>query len=308
MNKNFLFFILASSLLVLSVITICLAPIINGLGFFDDWNISNCQKDDDDYNYNKDHGVYTSNAPGEKLVKDKIKECKRHKVMHGLEFAALIADVALGFICTFLGLIHYVEQGKSFEKTSGLIGTASGGIATVLTVVYVVYSGIIFNNEPVRDREILYDNKALFHWDGNKYVYNYDVKQLEKDLDIPYIKIKDLWKKQYNYDSNILEMSLDTNSEYKNCKMNLRESDISNRNSILNKNSRDIYTFIIDGISFTKNCEYYWNSYEDIKSEDNKYLYDRWLATLIFSCIICVCGIGVAIFGFLLFTGNSSSS
>ena len=204
MNKNFLFFVLASALLVLSVITICLAPIINGLEIedttsnsylFSEWNSKNCQIKDDDFKQKKSNGYYTSaRALEQQKDEAEIKECKRHKVMHGLEYAALISDIVLGFICTFLGLIHYVEQGKPFEKTSGLIGIASGGIVTVLTVVYVVYSGIIFCNEPVRGREILYDNKALYKWNGNKYVHNYDEQKAKDVEEIPYIKYKDLGK------------------------------------------------------------------------------------------------------------------
>ena len=310
MNKNFLFFVLASALLVLSVITICLAPIINGYGnidvsppnnnVFDSWNVANCQMLDDDYKYDKDRGHYNSQSAQEKQDKDKIKECKRHKVMHGLEFAALITDIVLGFICTFLGLIHYVEQGKPFETTSGLIGIASGGIATVLTVVYVIYSGIIFNNEPIREIEILYENKALFHWDGSKYVYNYEFQKLEKDLDVKFIKYKDLGKKQYNYDSELYQISKDQDSEYSKCNSlsftGLYEDDIRGSN-----------TKIRYSINPEKYCDYFWKGNERNDKDINKFLYDRWLTTLILSCLICVCGIGVAIFGFLLFSGKSSS-
>ena len=288
MNKNFLFFILASALLVLSVITICLAPIINGLeiddttsnsNLFSEWNSKNCQKEDDDFKQNKIIGSYTNSAPLQKQDEAKIKECKRHKAMHGLEFAALIADIVLGFICTFLGLIHYVEQGKPFEKTSGLIGIASGGIATVLTVVYVVYSGIIFCNEPVRGRELLYDNKALFKWNGNKYVRNYDEqKAKDVDKDIKYIKYKDLGKKQYNYDTDIYQMSIDSDSEYERCR------EATGTSIFISQVSAQVerYRYSVNGN--TKYCDYVWGGDESNQKDINRFLYDRWLTTIIFSC------------------------
>ena len=191
MDKYVFFFILASALLIISVITICLAPLINAAGtitiyntdtndlesedLFEDWNTANCQLLDDVYKYDKDSGVFNSdtNKKMETQRKRKIDDCKRHKAMFGLEYAALIVDIVLGFICTLLGLIHYLDQGKPFETTSGLIGIASGGIATVLTIIYVIYSGIIFTNDYIRitnNGNIFYDNHAYLHWNGNKYV------------------------------------------------------------------------------------------------------------------------------------------
>ena len=313
MDKYLFFFILSSALLIISVITICLAPIINGAGtvnfynigasapaneknLFKEWDTASCQLLNDDYKHKKDIGGFNGDTNGrdETQTKRTINECKRHKAMFGLEYAALIADVVLGFICTLLGLIHYLEQGKPFETTSGLIGIASGGIATVLTIVYVIYSGIIFNNDYIRDdtaSNIFYDNHAYLHWNGNKYVRNYDEQKLEEDLDVQYIKYKDLGKKGYNYDSEIYQMSLDSNSEYKQCQSNTPLT--------------SLITYSINSI--TKNCEYIW--YDSLnESVQAKYLYNRWLTSIILSVIICVCGIGLAFFGFLLFKGSSGSS
>ena len=39
---------------------------------------------------------------------------------------------------------------------------------------------------------------------------------------------------------------------------------------------------------------------------DNKYVFDRWVSTIIFSCFIAACCIGLAIFGFLLFKSDGS--
>ena len=39
---------------------------------------------------------------------------------------------------------------------------------------------------------------------------------------------------------------------------------------------------------------------------ENKYVFDRWVTTIIFSCFIIACCIGLAIFGFLLFKSDGS--
>jgi hypothetical protein len=46
--------------------------------------------------------------------------------MYGLEYSSLIIDVVLGFICTILGLLHYFDVAKPFEKISGIIGLSTG--------------------------------------------------------------------------------------------------------------------------------------------------------------------------------------
>ena len=53
------------------------------------------------------------------------------------------------------------------------------------------------------------------------------------------------------------------------------------------------------------------HEYFDLSFRDNihyKYIYDRWLTALILAVIIFVCDIGLAMFGFLLFTNKQESS
>lgn len=312
MKNNLLFLILSGALLALSVITVCLAPIINktdgNIGntyIFQDWSTENCQKKDDEYKYKKAHDVYNPETTGndhvkidEKIVKRRIEECKRHKVMYSLEYVAFIVDIVLGFICFVLGLMHFLESGNQFEKTSGMIGLVSGIIAAVITIVYVAFSALIFNNEPIVGSEILYPNKAYAHWNGNKYIYDYDEdKSIDEDPDLSLIKYKDLGKIQYNYDSEFYQMTIDSTNqnEYLNCRVN---------KDTLNRDQKQKYQFDI-----TKECEYIWsqstipNSYTD-----NKFLYDRWITTIIFGVLITVCGLCLGVFGFLLFKGKSDSA
>ena len=312
MNKNFIFFIIACSLFILSIITVNVAPIISkadsiitvdnrDVSFFEGWGNANCKKLDDDYKYKRDIRKYydeENKKPEEDQDKRIISECKNHKIMYSLEYAALIIDVSLGFICTFLGLINYLEPGKPFEKNSGLIGLISGIVVAVLTVVYVAFSANIFSNEPIRYIKKLYSNKASLHYNGvDKYIYDYDEeKAVNDDLDTPFIKYKDLGKKQYNYDSEIFQSSKDSKSEYYHCHFNFETS---------------FPTAIPVKYTIEANdheCIYLWNDKNfDNTSINNKFLYDRWLTSIILSVLIAVCGIGLVIFGFLLFTGSNNS-
>ena len=307
MNNNLFFLIISTALLVLSVITVCHAPIINGaVGnnyYMDKWNEANCKLMDDKYKYEKDHDVYNlEEVQGyidDKIAKRRITECKRHHLMFSFEYVAFIFDVVLGFICFFLGFIHYLEPGNKFEKVSGMIGLISGIIIAVFTIVYVAFSALIFNNEAIQGKSILYPNKASYHWNGQKYIHDYDEEKAEnEDTDIQLIKFKDLGKKQYNYDSEFYRMTIDSTNknEYKNCQYRLTSSDIS-----IQKN------YLTDT---TKSCEYVWESgsetYQD--STDNKFLYDRWLTTIIFGVLITVCGLCVGLFGLLLFKNSANSA
>ena len=308
MNKQLFFLITACSLFVLSIIAINVAPIISKSGiypYFHKWANGNCQKLEDEYKFGKDNHAYDSPVPKaqEKRDKNKIDECKRHKVMYGLEYSAFVIDVSLGFICSFLSLFHFLEPGKPLEKVSGFIGIFVGIITAVITIIYLVFNGLIFSNEPVRDIEILYPNKASLKYNGNKYVYNYDYDKKEDDYDIAFIKYKDLGKKQYNYDSEIFKaIKYYDNSEYEEC----QESDILVFYTGQDGNKKK---YTVDTTN-DHNCDYIWEEDFDNKDNYNKYLYDRWMTCIILGALIAVCGIGLIIFGFLLSKseGDSGSS
>ena len=83
--------------------------------------------------------------------------------MYGLKYSSLIIDVIWGFVCTILGLLHYFDIGKPFEKVTGIIGLATGIIGFVLTLFYLIYSGYIFTKDP-------YDDDS----GSNPYIYKRD--------------------------------------------------------------------------------------------------------------------------------------
>ena len=108
--------------------------------------------------------------------------------MYSLEYAALVIDVSLGFIIMVLAIIHVTEPGNKFEKISGILGLIIGAISTIITCVYLGYSGYIFNNQPIRTIVKLYSNKASWKWNGNAYITEYSQKEVNDDYDEQYIK------------------------------------------------------------------------------------------------------------------------
>lgn len=188
-----------------------------------------------------------------------------------------------------LGLLHYFDIGKYCEKITGIIGLASGVIGFILTIVYVGYSAYIFNNHH-SGKTLYYDNGAKYKWDGNKYVLPWTDEDKAKDHDADEAKYKDLGKKQYNYNSKLYKTYLKGEThESQNCKV----SDVT---SLTSKHS---------------NCDYIWEdnylSSQGSKDYSNKYLYENWLTSIIFSTLVFVSAIGVAIFGLLLFLNKGDS-
>ena len=191
--KKTLFLILSGAIVIFSIICICSAPIINRvIPSSDYWKTINCQKLTDDYKEAK-KGNDKDTIERAKKAKNR---CNRDKAMYGLEYSSLIIDVICGFICTVLGLLHYFDIAKPFEKVTGIIGLATGIIGFILTLFYVIYSAYIFSNDPSyeykREKDLAFakfeDNK------GYKCLFYKD-----KDEDSIYAKYSDLGKKQYNY-------------------------------------------------------------------------------------------------------------
>jgi len=291
MNTKLFFVIFACAVVILSVITICLAPIINNVISFSSLALKSCKPQKDEYDDYKKHNSDTYNID---RLKRELNKCNRHKAMNDLEYTSLIMDLVLGVICCLLGLLHYFDQAKYFEKITGIIGIASGAIGFILTIIYVGYSGYIFDNEPSWERK-LYSNGARKKIENSEEVYPYDKEKADKNSDLKYAKFKELGKKQYNYNSKFYkEFSLEQSSKYNDCK----------------------YISFIGGVAIPfslstfiqKNCEYVWYNSDLKESSFNKYVFDRWLTSIIFSSLIFACDLGLALFGFLLFKGSSSGT
>ena len=294
--KKTLFLIFSGAIVIFSIISICSAPIINNiLPNSDDWKTHNCQYESDELKNLEKNNADKDTIKAQKKIRN---QCNREKAMYGLEYSSLILDVTLGFICTILGLLHYFDVAKPFEKVSGIIGLATGVIGFVMTLVYICYSGYIFTKD-VAYRE--YDGSGttsdtIFKLNGDGVFAkkqsdgNYKCIYYDKDKkDAIYAKYNDLGKKQYNYEK---KRHYD-NSEYTNCEVS---------KSLVQCNSEGILSLTTGIIPSCDNI--YLNSPSN--DFDNKYLFDRWITTFIFSCFICACCIGLAIFGFLLFKSDGS--
>ena len=138
--------------------------------------------------------------------------------------------------------------------------------------------------------EKLYDNGAKYKWDGSKYAGDWKSEDEDKDYYANYAKYKDLGKKQYNYNSELYKKFLEGGDH----------------------DSKSCHDGITAFVRTTKvnGCEYIWAAnylqYQKT-STTNKYIYDKWLTSIIFSCFTFVCAIGVAIFGLLLFLNKGGS-
>ena len=136
--KKTLFLIFSAAIVIFSVICIGSSPLINRVtisGVYEPlgWGYLNCKKRSDDYKKVKDATPLTGDAKDNYLkpYKHDLNLCNRKKAVYGLEHASLIIDVILGFLCLILGLLHYFDVGKPFEKVTGIIGLATG-IITLL--------------------------------------------------------------------------------------------------------------------------------------------------------------------------------
>ena len=283
MNKTVILLFISLAVLILSIISVSVAPIINNLlGNFTSWGKNNCQ-------FYSDAAKYTKELD-EKYKNERARDlCNRQNAMYGLEYSAFIFDLGLGFLIAQLTLIHYFNAGKSFEKKTGLIGLIGGGIGFIITLIYVCYSGYIFNNDAAYKQldgtgnliVRLYSNgasnkkKVLTPVDFEKIpVYINDIED-----DAQYAKYKDLGGDQYNYNKKIYEAHrLTASSE---CDDSVVTSPSSN------------------------NCEYFY----PVPSVDvkNKYLYDRWCLSLVLAVIITALNAGIIVFGLLLFLNKGDS-
>jgi hypothetical protein len=287
MNKTLIFLCFSTAILVLSIVVVCISPILNNIKIesqgnwsFSSWRTLNCK-------------LYEDQEKSDSVALDDIQKykrlktiCKRKKAMHDLEYAALIINLILGFVCANFSLLHYLDVGKDFEKKTGIIGCVTGIIGFIITLVYVCFSGYIFDNDiafsdGTRIKK-LFPNGAEYKKEGSSFIHIYEN---DNGDDSEYAKFKDLGGKQYNYDSKYYKTFTSSSYTTNDCKYSPSE-----------------------GIPLTSysSCDYVYT--EVYTSTENKDLYDRWLTTLILSIFIVACNVGLLIFGFLLFKSGADSS
>ena len=286
MNKTLIFLCFSTAILVLSIVVVCISPIFNNIKIesqgnwsFSLWRTLNCKILED---LEKSDSVALDDIQKYKRQKT---ICKRKKAMHDLEYAALIINLILGFVCANFSLLHCLDVGKDFEKKTGIIGCVTGIIGFIITLVYICFSGYIFDNDIAYSEKTkirkLFPNGAEYKNEGNKFIHIYEN---DKGDDSEYAKFKDLGGKQYNYDSKYYKTFTSSSNSEIYCK----------------------YTSSGNVPSSYSSCDYIYTTV--YPSTENKDLYDRWLTTLILSIFIVACNIGLLIFGFLLFKNGADSS
>ena len=298
MNKTLFFLISSVVMVIFTIITISTAPNIMG-GFSGQYSdTSNCDALSESYKYKKDSTKNPTDAQKKQLDNEKedVNICYRQKAFINMEYATLIIDICLAAICAILGLFHFFETGMFFQKYTGLIGLISGVIAFVLTLVYLIYSGIVFTKDHKTSQYLLFDNGAILKWDETEkeYITAYTDEDEEKDQYAMYAKFKDLGKKQYNYDSKTYKKILKGEISLDDCDEDKYETFMQN---------------YVSGSKKIGSCDYIWEErFLDNRSNlSNKHLYDFWLTSLIFTAFVLVCSIGLAVFGLLIFMNPDSS-
>ena len=290
MNKELLFLLISLAVFAFSTVSLFTAPIINkNYSDFSRWGKINC-------------GLFADRENNENNLDtiQKMKKyknlCYRQKAMYNLEYTSLTIDIILGFICSQFGLFVYFKIGNNIEKISGIFGIITGIICLILTLVYVSFSGYIFTNDiayrvidpsqqnglttlTTAEIEKLFPNGAKLKIEFDitttgsspySFTSKYTPYEGDNSEDSNLIKYKELGQKQYNYDKKYYEIHSDCT---------------------------DINTPVYD--TDNKKCQYIYPSTAP-SSVKNKYLFDNWLTTLIFGCLISVSNILLIIFGCLL--------
>ena len=307
MNKKLIYFCISSAILLFSILVFFLAPAINGLVPKKEWNEEACQYYVDAYN-----GIKNDDSPENEIVAKEYKRfkdrCYQRKAMMGLEYSAYVLNILFGLVCTFLGFLYFMDipNISKIGKIIGLIGLFCGIIGFVLTFVYVIESGLVFDSPASKcimcqaenafsiDYKFRIDNEGRYlKYENGRYKCIFYDKDVLSSL---YLKYSDYGNKYLGYYEDHFdyfdgECYVDTSIDYYYCKER-EEGRVSEPK--------------ID------NCDNLFYDYssvnENLFSNPYKYIYDQWLTTLIFSCFIFIFHIGLAVFGFLLFREENETN
>ena len=210
MSSGSNFFICACAILVFSIINYKIGPIIN-YRVGTDWALANCEELQDQYDEAKELNPNMSDEEKESFAFP-IRRCRNKKAMHNMEHTSVVFNGVIGFICVLLGL--YGLQKEVIPKT-GTIGMACGVVGFILTLVYVIYNGVVYNNYYDRNIYKVDGDGAFAELDGSSYECFYYNKP--KDDEALIAKYSDLIKSQYNYNKDLKD-SFNTDSEKVNCR------------------------------------------------------------------------------------------
>ena len=159
-----IFFAISCAILIFSIINLSVGPVINKrLNYNKDYELLNCEKLVNDYNdYKKKHPDMSEQTKNEKEYE--IRECRNRKAMQNMEYTSFIFNIFIGFVGVLLGLFGL--QKELIPKT-GFIGIGCGVVGFILTLVYVIYNGVVYTN---------YFDERIFKVDGDGAFAEYNEK------------------------------------------------------------------------------------------------------------------------------------
>ena len=289
MAKGLIFFCCACCILLLTIINLSIGPIINRK--ITNYGTRSCAYQKDLYDKAKE-GTLTD-AQKKYTYEWVINQCERRKAMGNMEYTSFIFDIAIGFVCGLLGLLHLFDLKKDFVSTTGLIGLGCGVVGFVLSFVYVILNGLVYTNyydSGIYKRD---GNGAFAELEGNKYKCFYFDDDVLNTYSY-FAKFSDLNKKQYNYNKGFEE---DLSKIDGLCRM-------SPNVCIGTQNYLEGFAPIKD--SKNNDCKFLYIDDSSIQEGiENKDIADRFLTALILSLFVCLANIGLALFGFLLFRAPS---
>ena len=316
--KKLIFFAIASAILLFSLIVVNITPIdlIGGQS----WSQQACSSISDQIDQ-----LEKQNYSDEQLkpYKNNLNRCKNKKAMVGLDYVTSNFNIIFGFICALLGFLLFMNL-INIGKYIGLIGLGVGAVGFVLTFVYVIESGLVFDDIDGSSDMRIESDGAYLEWKGNKYVCIFYDKD---DYDSVYLKYSDYGKKYLNYHKDLFYPEGDKKfkfqsasgtplsggciyrsiDEWDECKDLDEGTSNSQTSALLNLNSKIKY--YDDSGNPKGDCDKLYNIEMNQNTNNRrKVIYDRWLTTIIFSCFILLLDIGLAIFGFLLFRESGGSS
>ena len=284
MGKGLIFFCCACCILALTIINLCIGPIISGSYRAlngEDWGTLNCDKERDNYKDAKDILGKDDDDILKYVAKWALDECVRMKGMHDMEYTSFIFDIVIGFVCGFLGLLHLLDVSKTLVPKTGLIGLGCGIVGFILTFVYVILNGLVYTTVDTgiykRDKDHAFAKK-----DGNDFKCLFFDNEYNRHSIMA--TISDLINKQYNYDK-------DWNKDIDpNCIID------STSNYQLAEGCASQETF--PAVGSTCNYRYIDDGIDEIINKD---ISDRFLTALILSLLVCLANLALALFGFFLF-------
>ena len=285
-TKNY-FFAISCAILALSIINLSIGPIVNKkVGT--SWDQGKCEYYSDRYANAKKSNPNMDDATKKDYEYD-IANCSNKKAMYNMEYTSFVFNMAIGFICVLLGL--YGFQKEVLPKT-GIIGMACGALGFILTLVYVIYNGVVYTN---------YYTSQIYKRDGDGAFAKWkdDMLQYECYYFTDYgdtrgllAKYSDLIKSQYNYNYN-LNKSFIEDYEKSNCTRNDLISDCQNEYI-----REEQYYYDING-RHTCNKLYYHDPTK-FANYNNYDISARFLTVLLLSIVILLCYCGLIFFGFML--------